>query len=51
MALSLESFLLVPIGAKIDSLEGIMSRKQTLQEKAGLVLGVVLLVALMIAIR
>ncbi|CAM9836352.1 unnamed protein product [Ectocarpus fasciculatus] len=51
LALSLESFVLVPIGAKIDSLENMMSRKHTLQEKAALVLGVVLLLFLVFAIR
>lgn len=51
LALSLESFVLVPIGAKIDSLENMMSRKHTLQEKAAVVLGVVLLLTLVFAIR
>ncbi|CAN0348546.1 unnamed protein product, partial [Laminaria digitata] len=51
MALSLESFLLVPVGAKIDSLENMMSRKQTPQEKVAIVLGIILLVALCLAIR
>ncbi|CAB1098983.1 unnamed protein product [Ectocarpus sp. CCAP 1310/34] len=51
LALSLESFVLVPIGARIDSLENMMSRKHTLQEKAALVLGVVLLLTLVFGIR
>lgn len=51
LALSLESFLLVPVGAKIDSLQNMMSREHTPQEKAALVLGVVLLLALMYTIR
>lgn len=51
LALSLESFLLVPVGAKIDSLENMMSREHTPQEKAALVLGVVLLLALVFTIR
>lgn len=51
MALSVESLLLVPVGAKIDSLEGMMSRKQTFQEKAALVLGILLLIALFVAIK
>lgn len=51
MALSVESFLLVPVGAKIDSLEGMLTRKETIQEKAALILGLILLVALCLAIR
>lgn len=52
LALSLESFLLVPAGAKIDSLQSIMmSRKSTTQEKAALFLGIFLLIALIYAIK
>lgn len=51
MSLSVESFLLVPVGARFDSLAGMMHRRHTLQEKAVLVLGVVLLIALILTIR
>lgn len=51
LALSLESILLVPIGGQIDSLEKMMSRGHTPQEKVAVVLGVVLLLALILAIR
>ncbi|CAM9142702.1 unnamed protein product [Scytosiphon promiscuus] len=51
LALSLESILLVPIGAQIDSLEKMMSRGHTPQEKVAVVLGVALLLALVLTIR
>ncbi|CAM9186846.1 unnamed protein product [Ascophyllum nodosum] len=51
MSLSVESLLLVPVGAKFESLEGMMHRKHSPQEKVAIVLGVVLLVALILAIR
>lgn len=51
LALSLESFLLVPVGAKIDSLQGMFARKQTTQERVALFLGIFLLIALVLAIK